>query len=201
MRYSFVAGLSFVASALAIQVTSPQTGADWTVVGPNQVAWSSVNTDPTAFQIVLVNPDSSVTDNLAADVSTSLGSYTVTAPSGGFPVGQMWRINLIPIPGSTGSGILAQSGYFNITSGSSTLSGTTTSGVAPSTLSGLSTATTHATTTTAAALTTPATGTSVVQSTATDLNPTGKSGALGSFQVSGAAAFLALVAGVHAFVL
>ena len=50
------ASLLFVATALAISVTSPVEGAFWDASKSSQtVAWNSVSTDPTSFTILLVN--------------------------------------------------------------------------------------------------------------------------------------------------
>jgi hypothetical protein len=61
---------------------------------------------------------------LAALVVGTLGSIVAKAPSGGWPVGSGFRVNLIPNPDSVGT-ILAQSSLFKILApnGSSTTSG------------------------------------------------------------------------------
>jgi len=181
---SLIATLSAVASVLAIQVTYPQTGDAWTQAGPNALTWDSVATDPTAFRLVLINPDMSVDITLAADVPTNLGRLAVQAPSGGFPLGSLWRANLLNLDGSANpDSILAQSGQFNITAGNTTVS---TPLVVPTTMSVVATP-----------LVTPATATDDSSSQA--LNPTGTSSASGLFKVSGA--LIAGVALIHALVL
>jgi len=195
---SLFTSLSLLAAVQAITVTYPTTGATWSPQGPNALTWSSVSSDPTDFEVVLVNPNFSVTQVLIAQQNTADGKASVQAPSGGFPLGSMWRVNLMSIA-TTGqsSGILAQSGYFNITTATSSTG--TTSGTAsaslPTTMTGMTA------TTTAGSVSTPAgAGTDGVTSTSeASLNPTGVSSASGFFQVS--SGLLAVVAAVHAFAL
>jgi len=118
--------------ALAIQVTSPTQFTVWDAASSSQtVSWSSVNTDATSFAIVLVNQDRSVLPTndqvLAANVTTSSGSVSVTYPSGSWPVGDAFQVNLIASTDNINT-IYAQSNDFNITSsGSSTASSSTSS--------------------------------------------------------------------------
>jgi hypothetical protein len=196
MRTSIFFGLSFVASALAVAVTSPVNGDVWgTAIPSYTVSWTSVSSDPSTLSVYLVNPSGSVDDELVAQANTAAGSVTVNAPSGGWPVGSQWRINLMNIPTTGSAGILAQSGTFNITSGNG---GTSTGSVAaPTTMSVMTTAVVAATTATTAntVATTSGTDTSILNPTSTG----GKNGALSLFQVSGT--LLGLVAFVHAMVL
>ncbi|KAG8904024.1 hypothetical protein FRB99_002366 [Tulasnella sp. 403] len=198
MRFSVVYALSLVASSLAISVTSPKDGAIWNINGPNTVSWSSVSTDPTAFRIVLVDPTYKVQQELAANVPTSSGSVVVQPPSGGWPTGSKFQVNLMGTANDNPSGILAQSGSFTIGTPSSSLASTTSaslsvSQVIPTTLSGMSTS--QAIAGNPATATGQPTGTS-----ATDLNPTGTgNGAVGLFKVS--TTLLGLVAVAHAFIL
>lgn len=128
--------LSFLASALAYNITIPNAVDNWNITGPNIIAWvNQLATDPLNFTAVLTNPvslyeqkqirsaqyrqcqDRSVMpiDNqeLAALVDGTLGSIVAKAPSGGWPVGAGFQVNLVPNPESLGT-ILAQSLPFKI---------------------------------------------------------------------------------------
>ncbi len=61
--------LAFAASALAYQVTEPDSVAGWTIAGPNVVSWNKVSTDPVNFTVVLVNQ---VRDTLSLTHPTTL---------------------------------------------------------------------------------------------------------------------------------
>jgi len=194
MRFStvFVPLSIFAAAVQAITVTSPRDGDTWSIEGPNTVSWTSVSSDPNVFQIILTNPAGSQVQTLVAQQATTSKTVQVRAPSGDFPTGSMWRVNLMSTT-NTGS-ILAQSGYFNITDAVASVSGSVTLGAAtaviPTTMSGMTVKATSL-------ISGPtATGTGAT-STAVDLNPTGTSGAAGFFQLS--TGLVAVVAAIHAF--
>ncbi|KAG8716033.1 hypothetical protein FRC11_010759 [Ceratobasidium sp. 423] len=146
MRSSFVALLSLIASAAAYQVTYPGGGDKWyagTVT--NTFKWDRVSTDAESFTLVLVNDDRSLlpvnNQQLIATVPGSTGTVEVPAPSGGFPVGKGWRVNMVKSPTEVTT-ILAQSPEFEIISGTGTSSGTvsatpTSAGTTPSSTTGL----------------------------------------------------------------
>ncbi|CAE6433298.1 hypothetical protein ACGC1H_001531 [Rhizoctonia solani] len=128
MRSTFVAILSLIASAVAYEVTYPSASDKWfagTVT--NTFKWDRVNTDATSFCLVLVNDDRSLlpvnNQQLIATVPGSTGSVEVPAPSGGFPVGKGFRVNMVKSPTELTT-ILAQSPEFEIVSGTGTSSGT-----------------------------------------------------------------------------
>ncbi|CAE6501906.1 unnamed protein product [Rhizoctonia solani] len=128
MRSSFVALLSLIASAAAYQVTYPQSTDKWfagTVT--NTLKWDQVSTDAATFCLVLVNEDRSLlpvnNQQLIATVPGSTGTIEVPAPSGGFPVGKGFRVNMVKSPTDVNT-ILAQSPEFEIVSGTGTSSGT-----------------------------------------------------------------------------
>ncbi|CAE7116192.1 unnamed protein product [Rhizoctonia solani] len=161
MRSSFVALLSLIASAAAYQVTYPGGGEKWyagTVT--NTFKWDRVSTDADSFTLVLTNEDRSLlpvnNQQLIATVPGSTGTIEVPAPSGGFPVGKGFRVNMVKSPTDVTT-ILAQSPEFEIVSGTGTSSGTL------SATSSISRSIVVVTPTSAA--TTP--------TTAGDLNPTG----------------------------
>eukprot|EP01099_Mayorella_cantabrigiensis_P007145 TRINITY_DN6205_c0_g1_i1.p1 TRINITY_DN6205_c0_g1~~TRINITY_DN6205_c0_g1_i1.p1 ORF type:complete len:199 (+),score=8.37 TRINITY_DN6205_c0_g1_i1:123-719(+) len=130
MRASFFALLSFAASAVAYRVTSPSTGTKWYGGAvTNKLTWERVNTDPEQFTLVLVNEDRSLlpvnNQQLIATVPGSIGTIDVPAPSGGFPVGTNFQVNLVQSTTNV-STIYAQSPRFDIVTGTSTVSGTST---------------------------------------------------------------------------
>ncbi|KII94946.1 hypothetical protein PLICRDRAFT_96135 [Plicaturopsis crispa FD-325 SS-3] len=136
MRATAAVFVSLVASAVAYQVTTPSATSGWTTGGPNTLAWDRVDSDRLNFTAVLVNQDRSVlpTNNevLAALVDGTKGSITVSAPSGGWPVGSAFQVNLVQDSSDVNT-ILAQSAQFNITSsGSSSSSGASTTTAASS---------------------------------------------------------------------
>ncbi|TFK43700.1 hypothetical protein BDQ12DRAFT_191756 [Crucibulum laeve] len=119
MRFAAATLLSFVASALAYQVTSPSETKGWTNQGPQTLTWSRVDTDKTNFTVILTNENRAIlpTNNqvLAALVDgTSQTTLSVNPPSGGWPLGSGFRVNLVQDEQNTNT-IYAQSGQFNIT--------------------------------------------------------------------------------------
>ncbi|KAF8609614.1 hypothetical protein BDV93DRAFT_602259 [Ceratobasidium sp. AG-I] len=128
MRTSFVALLSFAASAFAYQVTYPGAADKWYAGAvTNKLTWQRVNTDAEQFTLVLVNQDRSLlpvnNQQLIATVPGSTGTIDVPAPSGGFPVGTNFQVNLVQSTTNV-SMIYAQSPQFDIVTGTSTVSGT-----------------------------------------------------------------------------
>ncbi|KAK7697642.1 hypothetical protein SLS64_013320 [Diaporthe eres] len=125
-----------LAAASAITITEPQQGAKLDFSGSNTISWTSVETDPTSFEIVLVSPNNStIAQSVITDsVNTSENKYTfsnfVTA------VGDNYQINFIGNVG-TNKGIISQSQSFAVTK--SGVESTTTSG-AGSTATGTGTA-------------------------------------------------------------
>lgn len=110
---------SLAASAVAYQITSPSESTDWTNSGSQTVAWDMVSTDASNFTIVLVtNGNSNQAQVLKAFQLGSEGSTTVEAPSGGWPTGTDFQINLVQDEDHLSS-IYAQSGQFDITTASS----------------------------------------------------------------------------------
>ncbi|KAG8745713.1 hypothetical protein FRC10_007193 [Ceratobasidium sp. 414] len=135
MRTSFLAFLSLVAGSLAYQVTHP-AGTDKWYSGEvtNQLVWNRVSTDQPSFTIVLTNQDRTLlpTDQqLIATVDGTIGKTDVPAPSGGFPVGKGFRINLVKSTTELNT-ILAQSPEFEIVSGMSPVSSVSTASMTAS---------------------------------------------------------------------
>ncbi|RSH93230.1 hypothetical protein EHS25_007584 [Saitozyma podzolica] len=119
--------LALVSQISAIQVTSPSSSTVWSSGTSGQtVSWQSVSTDPTSFVIQLVNQAGflsnspvTLTANQSTGSSNVVNSATVTYPSGSWPVGTAFQINLMSSSNSNAA-ILAQSQQFNITSSGST---------------------------------------------------------------------------------
>ncbi|KAJ5935754.1 hypothetical protein N7466_005301 [Penicillium verhagenii] len=173
MRFTLAASvISLVISAGALTVTEPEQGADISPSSSVDVKWTSVDTDAKSFDIYLVNyvvyPN--VNKKLASDISTSDGSHTVNI--GSLADGQGYQINLMS---DSNTGILAQTGQFNIT-GSASESSTTSSGSTTSTTSTASGTTltgTNTATTAASGLQTSASSTQNSTAAATSAHATG----------------------------
>ncbi|KAJ5929775.1 hypothetical protein N7454_006725 [Penicillium verhagenii] len=175
MRFTLAASVvSLVISAGALTVTQPEKGADIAPSSSVDVKWTSVDTDAKSFDIYLVNNAvyPSVNKKLASDISTSDGSHTVDI--GNLADGQGYQINLMS-DATENTGILAQTGQFNIT-GSASKSSTTSSGSTTSTTSTASGTTltgTNTATTAASGLQTSASSTTNSTTAATSTHSTG----------------------------
>ncbi|KAF8557027.1 hypothetical protein OG21DRAFT_1407884 [Imleria badia] len=124
----FTCLLLVVSSAFAYHVTYPNTDQGWTTSGLNYLEWERVDTDPTTFTVVLKNDVSPCNTNyneiLDSNVDGTLGTQLCSTPSGGWPTGSAFRVNLAQDPEHLDT-LLAQSNQFNITatsSGGSTMS-------------------------------------------------------------------------------
>ncbi|KAG6915664.1 hypothetical protein DXG01_010534 [Tephrocybe rancida] len=113
MLFSAPLLLSFVASALAYTVTEPSSAKGWSAVGPQSLSWDRVATDPSTFAVVLTSTDGQVEQVLNAQVDGNLLSIPVNPPSGGWPQGQGFRVNLVKDVNHVNT-ILAQSSDFSI---------------------------------------------------------------------------------------
>ncbi|KAL3472472.1 Ser-Thr-rich glycosyl-phosphatidyl-inositol-anchored membrane family-domain-containing protein [Aspergillus californicus] len=152
MRLAFVSTvLPLAVSVGALSVTEPKKNAEIDPSDSFTVKWDSVSTDPTSFDLYLVNNNvyPPVDEKIASDIDTSDGSYTVDGISD-LTNGGGYQINLFSNE-DLNTGILAQSQQFNVTgadsSSSSTTSTTSTTSTSTSTDSD-STTTTPSTTTT-----------------------------------------------------
>ncbi|KAB8070317.1 Ser-Thr-rich glycosyl-phosphatidyl-inositol-anchored membrane family-domain-containing protein [Aspergillus leporis] len=144
MRLSYaVSLLPLAASVGALQVTSPKKGDDVDLSDSFTVKWDSVDTDPSSFDLYIVNNAvyPNVEQKIASDVDTTKGSYSVSGLSG-LTDGKGYQINFLS-NSAKNSGILAQSQQFNgegASESSSSASATETKTTASST--GTSTAST-----------------------------------------------------------
>ncbi|KAJ5186352.1 hypothetical protein N7449_011116 [Penicillium cf. viridicatum] len=127
MRFSTILSLLPLAlSVAAVNITEPAKGANVDVSDSFTVKWTSVNTDASTVDIVLVNNAvyPTVSEKIASGIDTSKGSYTasglkdVTSGSG-------FQINLLSTDAKN-TGILAQSEQFDVTEAKSSSSATTT---------------------------------------------------------------------------
>ncbi|KAK4686052.1 hypothetical protein P7C73_g4086, partial [Tremellales sp. Uapishka_1] len=142
-------------SASAISVTSPTNTTVWSSGTSGQtVSWEAVSTDPTSFEIQLVNQAGFLTNSpvtLVANQTTGsanvVNSVTVTYSAGTWPVGTAFQINLMGSSSGGSSAILAQSQQFNITSDGSSSSSSSASSSASSSSSAAASSSTVTTST------------------------------------------------------
>ncbi|KAF9226631.1 hypothetical protein BS17DRAFT_494256 [Gyrodon lividus] len=186
---AFATLLLVVSSAFAYQVTSPGDSQGWTSTGPNSLKWVRVDTDPLNFTAVLTNTNRAVMplndQVLNALVDGTLGTIVCNPPSGGWPLGSGFRVNLAQDAQHLDT-LLAQSDEFSITTPSAS-GGSTSSTSAPGSIQ------------TSAPAVTPTTSTpSGVSSSDTSTTPTGTNAAiLGADSQTG---LLTAVAALTAFI-
>ncbi|KAG1752608.1 uncharacterized protein EDB91DRAFT_1234598 [Suillus paluster] len=177
--------LASITSTFAYQVTSPGDAQGWTTSGPNSLTWVRVDTDPLNFTAVLTNqavmPQGPQVLNALVD--GTLGQIICNPPSGGWPQGSGFRVNLAKDAEDLNT-LLAQSNQFNINSTTSSGSSSATSGT-----SSVSYPTTAVTPTTAVASST---------TSDTSTTPTSTSGAIIGMNVE--TGFLTAVAALAAFI-
>ncbi|KAJ5589242.1 hypothetical protein N7537_011920 [Penicillium hordei] len=126
MRFSTILSLLPLAlSVAAVNITEPAKGADVDVSGSFTVKWTSVNTDASTVDIVLVNNAvyPTVSEKIASGIDTSKGSYTASGLKG-VTKGSGFQINLLSTDAKN-TGILAQSEQFDVTEAKSSSATTT----------------------------------------------------------------------------
>ncbi|KAG8218656.1 hypothetical protein J3R82DRAFT_4321 [Butyriboletus roseoflavus] len=180
----FASVLLTVSSAFAYQVTFPGNAQGWNNTGPNYLSWARVDTDPLTFTAVLTNVNTNSNQVMDNNIDGTLGIVQCSAPSGGWPSGSGFRVNLVQDAQHLDT-ILAQSNQFNITAVSS---GSTTSSASTQ-------AATSGVTVTATATPSAASG---VTSSSTSTTPTGVSAA--SLGADTQAGLLTAVAALTAFI-
>lgn len=138
MRWSIVALAPLALSVAALSVDEPKKGAEIDSSKSFVVKWSTVESDPSSFDIYLVNNAiyPSVDKKIATGIDTSKGSYTVDNID--ISAGHGYQINLLS-DSKLNTGILAQSQQFNVTSDSHSSSSTTVTSSSSSTTTGSST--------------------------------------------------------------
>ncbi|KAL4758190.1 GPI anchored serine-threonine rich family protein [Aspergillus foveolatus] len=162
--------LPLAVSVGALQVTEPEKGAEIDPSSSFTVKWDSVSTDPSSFDLYLVNNAvyPSVEKKIASDVDTSEGSYTVDGVSG-LENGGGYQINLFSNSGHN-TGILAQSEQFNVT-GTDSTSSSTSSTTTPTSTSSTSTETESTTSTSTGTSTTLSSTTPTTESESASATP------------------------------
>ena len=133
MQYKATILAALVASVSALQVTQPASQASIDVTKENTIEWTTVSTDPSTFSIYLVNENVnlSVSILLKDSVDSSAGSYKF-GPLTGVTPGADYQIDF-DSTSSTNTGILAQSGQFNVVSSGSSTTSVSFSSSTPST--------------------------------------------------------------------
>ncbi|GKT62825.1 extracellular conserved serine-rich protein [Colletotrichum tofieldiae] len=123
-----VAITSLLALAEAVKVTKPAKGDDWEISSTNEITWETVSSDPTSFEIVIVNQSGypPVSEKIAK-VNAADGKYELKDVK--VAAGDAYRINLIS---TENSGILAQSDEFSLTSDDSDNSSSASASATPS---------------------------------------------------------------------
>ncbi|KAJ5827456.1 Cell wall beta-glucan synthesis [Penicillium robsamsonii] len=127
MRFSILLSLLPLAISVgAINVTEPAKGDEIDVSNTFAVKWTSVNTDASTVDIVLINNNvyPNIKEKIASGVDTSEGSYTVKGLKG-VTDGSGFQINLLSTE-EQNTGILAQSQKFDVTKPEDDASTTTT---------------------------------------------------------------------------
>ncbi|RDW87071.1 GPI anchored serine-threonine rich family protein [Aspergillus mulundensis] len=179
MRFTLASSLLPLAVSVgALQVTQPEKGAEIDPSDSFTVKWDSVSTDPSSFDLYLVNNAvyPSVEKKIASDVDTSDGSYIIDSISGLEKAGG-YQINLFSNEAHN-TGILAQSEQFNVTSSDTTSSSSATP-TSTSTSTSTSSTSTESETTSTPSTSTETTSASTSTTTEAESN-TASSSAAGS---------------------
>ncbi|KKY34244.1 putative extracellular conserved serine-rich protein [Diaporthe ampelina] len=118
---------SLLAASSAITITEPQQGAKLDFSGSNTISWTSVDTDPVSFEIVLVSPNNSTIAQsvITNSVNTTENEYTFSNIV--TPVGDNYQVNFIGNVG-TNKGIISQSQTFAVTKSGVALTTTSAAG-------------------------------------------------------------------------
>ncbi|KAJ5482271.1 Cell wall beta-glucan synthesis [Penicillium sp. IBT 31633x] len=171
MRFSLVLSiLPLAISVGALNITEPTKGDDLDVTNSFTVKWSSVNTDPSTVDIVLVNNHiyPNFEQTLASDIDTSKGSYTASGLKD-VTHGSGFQINLMSTS-KENTGILAQSQQFEVTEPAKSSSEASTTGTS-STLSSSTSPASSVGTSTSTSISTGASTTETEVSTTGTLTP------------------------------
>ncbi|OQE26361.1 hypothetical protein PENSTE_c005G04527 [Penicillium steckii] len=132
MRLSIAALAPLAISVAGLSVDEPKKGAEIDASGSFDVKWSSVDSDPSSFDLYLVNNAiyPSVNKKIATGIDTSKGSYHVKSID--VSAGHGYQVNLLS-DSTQNTGILAQSQQFNVTGSSDSTSTTTATTLTSST--------------------------------------------------------------------
>ncbi|BCR92662.1 GPI anchored serine-threonine rich family protein [Aspergillus chevalieri] len=148
MRFTITSVAAFAATAAALSITSPEKHDDVDLSKSTTIEWDSVSSDPSSFDIYLVNMNGypNVNKLVAENVKTSDGSY-ILKDLAGVDNGSGFQINFMSNDDKN-TGILAQSAQFNVESSDSTISTTSASSASTSTSSSSSSTSSASSTTT-----------------------------------------------------
>ncbi|KAK0715215.1 hypothetical protein B0H67DRAFT_236500 [Lasiosphaeris hirsuta] len=140
---------AFAAGVSALQITAPGINDSWDLSKTNTIKWTFVDTDPTEFQIQLVNKDvfPVTTYNVTGKATTKDGKFDLTNFVA--PPSSKYTVKFISLS-ATNSGQLSESQTFNVTK-SGTSSTSTTAGT-PSSTGGSGTTASQSTTPSSAAV-------------------------------------------------
>ncbi|KAJ5036926.1 UPF0619 GPI-anchored membrane protein [Penicillium chrysogenum] len=173
MRFATVLALLPLALSVgAIKVTEPAKNDEVDVSGSFTVKWSSVSTDASTVDIVLVNNAvyPPVEEKIASGIDTSKGSYTASGLKD-VTDGSGFQINLISTEAKN-TGILAQSEQFDVTESDKSSSSATTTGTSSTVSSASSTASAASTSVVSTGTTSTASTSAGVSSTETEASST-----------------------------
>ncbi|OJJ86032.1 GPI anchored serine-threonine rich family protein [Aspergillus glaucus CBS 516.65] len=154
MRFTITSVAAFAATTAALSITSPEKHDDVDLSKSTTIEWNSVSSDPSSFDIYLVNMNGypNVNKLVAENVKTSDNSYTLKDLAG-IDNGSGFQVNFMSNDDKS-TGILAQSAQFNVESSDSasttaSSSSTSTSSSSSSSASSASSTTTKGTSTAA----------------------------------------------------
>jgi len=133
-----IAAFGFIASSLAISITSPSSDAFWVQGTSNVINWSFSSGDPNPVDITVTNSNSSLLNgafSIARNLDASNGSFTVTNVT--LRVAQGYVVNFVN--GTNNTQIFASSGQFEVkkpgtpkSNATTTASGSSASSTSPS---------------------------------------------------------------------
>jgi fibronectin type 3 domain-containing protein len=116
--HTFTLASALFAAVSALQITSPAQVQNLPVQynnGSITVTWTTVSTDPSSFNVALSANGGQSSTQVAQNVPASAGSLDVSLV--GVAPGRNYQINFVAVPTPQNSGILAQSGQFEIRQG------------------------------------------------------------------------------------
>ncbi|EAW12375.1 GPI anchored serine-threonine rich family protein [Aspergillus clavatus NRRL 1] len=185
MRFTLTLLTALVGTAAAISITSPKKNEEVDLSHSTKVEWTTVNTDPSSFDIYLVKMNSypPVNKLVGEDVKASDGSFTIQGVTAAEGAG--YQINIVSND-PLNSGILAQSQQFNVSDSSASSSSSSSSSSKSSTATETSSSTSSTATSTGKATTT-ATDASSSTAASTTLSSTAASTHLTSSASTGIA--------------
>ncbi|PKY03160.1 hypothetical protein P168DRAFT_328227 [Aspergillus campestris IBT 28561] len=118
MRFNIFALVACAVSTVALTISAPNQDDKVDLSKPYEIKWRNVDSDPTTFNIELVNMNggsnsSNVHKEVAKDIKVSERSHTIK-PVWGIEKGKEYQFNFIR-EDKKNTGILAQSQHFEVT--------------------------------------------------------------------------------------